>query len=1017
MSNLTFEELLRESIVDLHEQLEEDHDLWAELPLKGGGVVVHDTELAQRYAPMYVKYLQIFRKLEKVYDQVIQPQKRSDIRVLLDATIGRMLEVKKRLVRFCGDFINHDEVLVDLKLTPEALEIPVPRYFTEERRKELNARDKMLDAERKKDRGAPQPPAAPEEMTDIEAITILQCSERGRQGRLRAKFMREIREQETRERRAFADAGGKVENDSDDAARQIQKHFKGYLARKQVMQMRQQEMEFLGMWEAKELRDRLAEQKAKLADVLNKRKQTQGQRQQTLESERQLMREQIKEQEGGQIMEQLHDKLLTDIIKLKTKDDCRPDRDNDAKPKEPPRWTEFPSVEDGGSLDPSWPWMEVRVKPTPAEEQRMLDQGGPGGGKKGDGKKGGKKGKKDGGKGKKKGKGGDDDDTKVEEVPPSKFWPRLKEGTERYVTVWQNKFDATDFDQKHDGELLRAEIMQGPGGLEAELRASIDALIRIEIENLKLGLGLKGKKDKGKKSRGSKKNKKDKKGGKKKTEAPLPPVQTDIEDLVRKWSMPEIPKVRVADYVGAHNLLGKLEEEAGQMTNQQSSQIDNLTHSWEVLIAEWEKAETEKGDDKAKLFQKQIGMGLDEFKKLFKEWQAGNPGGDQGCLFEPSMAQVRQAVTEYCILPLGSQTIYDLVEEPASKEPEPTGKKKKNAGPLQGMTVLFYGSALSGKTMMSHAVATETGAAWFDLSPSGNGCVQWQWQENAKDPSKGKWTQLPNPHIGDPPVYKNVLEHVQRILRVAVAISPSIIYIDDCDFLFLKKKKKNKNAPADDGQRRGGPKAGSIGPMLKKALQAELRKLQPTDRVMVLGNCSITEALDVKSKPGQSQHQEMLQFFKTMIYFPHPDYASRTLLWKTLIPRVGKENKAFGEVALPMQSDYDILATLTNKCTGGTIAKAIRETLTERRCKRLDQRKLMPDEFLSALARYKPVFKDEYDRMRDFTVGIKAGAGATSSYVGIPLGRPGRRRLPRDLEADDEEDTKGKKGKKGKKKK
>eukprot|EP00756_Hemistasia_phaeocysticola_P034298 Hpha_TRINITY_DN16514_c1_g6::TRINITY_DN16514_c1_g6_i1::g.134025::m.134025 len=510
MSNLTFEELLRESVVDLHEQLEEDHDLWAELPAqRGGATSVPDTFLAQHYAPMYVKYLQIFRKLEKVYDQVIQPQKRSDIRVLLDASIGRMLEVKKRLVRFCGDFINHDEVLVDLKLTPEALEIPVPRYFTEERKKELAARDKMLDAERKKDRGAPQPPPAPETMTELDSITVLQCSERGRQGRLRAKFMREIREQEARERRAF-DAGGKVESDGDDSARQIQKHFKGYLARKQVAKMRQQEMEFLGMWEAKELTDKLAEQKLKLEDTLNKRKQTQEQRQQTLESERQQMRELIKDQEGGQMMEELHDQLLQKIIMLKTKDETRPDRE----PKDPPRWTEFPSVEDGGSLDPSWPWMEVRVKPTPAEEQRMLDN--PRASKKGDdGKKGKGKGKKEGGKKGKK-KGGDDDDTKVEDEPPSKFWPRLREGTERYVTVWQNKFDATDFNQKHDAELLRAEIMQGPGGLEAELRASIDALIRIEIENLKLGLGLKNK-AKGKKAKGSKGGKKAKgsKGGKK----------------------------------------------------------------------------------------------------------------------------------------------------------------------------------------------------------------------------------------------------------------------------------------------------------------------------------------------------------------------------------------------------------------------------------------------------------------------------------------------------------------------
>ena len=31
------------------------------------------------------------------------------------------------------DFLNLDDVLVDLKLSPEAVEIPIPRFFLEER--------------------------------------------------------------------------------------------------------------------------------------------------------------------------------------------------------------------------------------------------------------------------------------------------------------------------------------------------------------------------------------------------------------------------------------------------------------------------------------------------------------------------------------------------------------------------------------------------------------------------------------------------------------------------------------------------------------------------------------------------------------------------------------------------------------------------------------------------------------------------------------------------------------------
>jgi hypothetical protein len=33
------------------------------------------------------------------------------------------------------DYVHLDDLLVDLKLTPDALEVPVPRYFVEDRAK------------------------------------------------------------------------------------------------------------------------------------------------------------------------------------------------------------------------------------------------------------------------------------------------------------------------------------------------------------------------------------------------------------------------------------------------------------------------------------------------------------------------------------------------------------------------------------------------------------------------------------------------------------------------------------------------------------------------------------------------------------------------------------------------------------------------------------------------------------------------------------------------------------------
>jgi hypothetical protein len=51
------------------------------------------------WACIYIKYLQIFCKLEAAYDQMLQPQKRQDMRKALEACMGRMLEIRHWLVR------------------------------------------------------------------------------------------------------------------------------------------------------------------------------------------------------------------------------------------------------------------------------------------------------------------------------------------------------------------------------------------------------------------------------------------------------------------------------------------------------------------------------------------------------------------------------------------------------------------------------------------------------------------------------------------------------------------------------------------------------------------------------------------------------------------------------------------------------------------------------------------------------------------------------------------------------
>ena len=87
----------------------------------------------------------------------------------------------------------------------------------------------------------------------------------------------------------------------------------------------------------------------------------------------------------------------------------------------------------------------------------------------------------------------------------------------------------------------------------------------------------------------------------------------------------------------------------------------------------------------------------DQFRQMFEKWveQRKQSGF---VLFEPSMSQVRQSVTEYGILPLGSKVVHDLAPHHKS--------------------MLLYGPACSGKTMLTHAIVTESGSNYFNLSPA-----------------------------------------------------------------------------------------------------------------------------------------------------------------------------------------------------------------------------------------------------------------------------------------------------------
>ena len=181
-----------------------------------------------------------------------------------------------------------DDVLGDLKKTPDAVEIPVPRCFVEDRAESIEAREAFLretrreafEAEKKKaslsseidasdDAATPQPPVSAEDaesalkasakraeiealqayrfmrapgMPEEDALRLIQRNERGRQGRARSAAMAE-----TRREQELADAALLNKRSEAEVAVICQALIRGFLTRRRVRRARDEELEFLGM--------------------------------------------------------------------------------------------------------------------------------------------------------------------------------------------------------------------------------------------------------------------------------------------------------------------------------------------------------------------------------------------------------------------------------------------------------------------------------------------------------------------------------------------------------------------------------------------------------------------------------------------------------------------------------------------------------------------------------------------------------------------------------------------------
>ena len=198
--------------------------------------------------------------------------------------------------------------------------------------------------------------------------------------------------------------------------------------------------------------------------------------------------------------------------------------------------------------------------------------------------------------------------------------------------------------------------------------------------------------------------------------------------------------------------------------------------------------------------------------------------------YDPSMALIRQLVTEYVIFPLGSAMVHERIPEFVR-------------------SFLFYGPAGTGKTLVVRACVSETNSIFFDLSPIN---------------IDGKYSGT-----------KENDKLVASVMVVAKEYQPSIIYIDEVHKVFPGKKKKGKKG------KKGGKKKKASDPSnpvrIKKAMTKWRAKfMDDKTRITIIG-CT--------SEPENGSAKEFNKFFDKSIYFPFPDYSTRRLMWKTFIER------------------------------------------------------------------------------------------------------------------------------------
>ncbi|KAL3807624.1 LOW QUALITY PROTEIN: hypothetical protein ACHAXA_005254, partial [Cyclostephanos tholiformis] len=266
---------------------------------------------------------------------------------------------------------------------------------------------------------------------------------------------------------------------------------------------------------------------------------------------------------------------------------------------------------------------------------------------------------------------------------------------------------------------------------------------------------------------------------------------------------------------------------------------------------------------------------------------------------DPSSFQLRKAAMEYCILPLGSESIRSNLQNDESVR-----------------SILFYGHEGSGKTLMVQTIASEVGAMVIKLASSSIG----------------------NSFGGDEGAMK--LIHMVFAVAREKTYSPVIIYLDDCHEIFMCKSKRTGD---------GIPTEAEMQRFKKPLLIYKNLALKREDRVLVLGCTNMPESVDVKllmwkGTPGVKPEKQ--GFFEHSLYFPLANHADRVMMWRELIRRRISSYDQL-QSRIPPALDFAALAHMSDRINCGEISFIVDSVLSENRVHDLPSIPLMEHEFAS----------------------------------------------------------------------